>query len=855
MKIRDLFRESKSSLEENTKRLGKEESYSRAYRVEEIQEAIKKDKTLANNFKEGKVSDLGALTFKTTQFKDELRTPHYEIQKSLEIYEEMPNVTSGINQIVLFITGNKVKITSEDEYTNDWYEKWMKQRPHLRRTLIELITLCEVCGNAYLEPTWDKKDKKEYLNDFTLIPDPSRVYFNLANSADLENEFWIYQVPYIYRSFDGQDIKQYRISYIKNGIAWQETVRGIPLKENELLHFKIGWSRYGYYGRSYLASTINSSEIITQILKNYAIASRFMAFGKKIFNIGDENDIVSSDELEKITAILNSPEDEEHIVINKKISSTEIAPTNFNEMKSGLDYTRREMSSGLVPNHMTPWAETVTYASSNNAKIPFELSLENKRNTYIEMLNSMILENVRKQNPKLKDATFEFGEVTLDDMEVVQRKLVDLYDRDLITINQMLKQLNFPTMENGDIFKTDWNALLQKKYQLQQSDVEQFGEPYMKREVKRDLQKDIEIEDKLEDEEGKDKDESKTFGESARFKESVVSSLKFIETDKDFAKEVKKKQNSEIEVLKTEVIKDSNIIRLCKTPEEKYIIFNNLDIIDETMQKDIAKKYYDLQIEKVKLQYEDYLTGQTEEDKMSEELFKFAKELQWQATKEFLDELKKTKIKEGKNKDKFIFTEKNVINPGILNGLDGLFDKFNAQLRDKISSVVDNLSSRGIEIIDDMTGAEAIAEDEKIEQSKSLIKDLIFDQFKTFNQNQSQNIKRMLTDGIVAGTPVSDMEQDLKDSVVDWKKYKPSENDYKVSRIASTEVHRASLQLKLLNWKNAGISNVKYITHMDDKVRPEHKKLHNRIFKIDDALGLEEWKEINCRCTMMPVSI
>jgi SPP1 gp7 family putative phage head morphogenesis protein len=77
--------------------------------------------------------------------------------------------------------------------------------------------------------------------------------------------------------------------------------------------------------------------------------------------------------------------------------------------------------------------------------------------------------------------------------------------------------------------------------------------------------------------------------------------------------------------------------------------------------------------------------------------------------------------------------------------------------------------------------------------------------------------------------------------------------DYKILRITNTEIHKSAIQLKLLKWKQMGIKYVKYLAHMDDRVRPTHKKLNNKIFTIDDALKLEEWKEINCRCNFKPI--
>ena len=41
----------------------------------------------------------------------------------------------------------------------------------------------------------------------------------------------------------------------------------------------------------------------------------------------------------------------------------------------------------------------------------------------------------------------------------------------------------------------------------------------------------------------------------------------------------------------------------------------------------------------------------------------------------------------------------------------------------------------------------------------------------------------------------------------------------------------------------------------DDFTRLTHKVLHNKIFTINEALKLSEWKEINCRCTMCPISL
>ena len=421
---------------------------------------------------------------------------------------------------------------------------------------------------------------------------------------------------------------------------------------------------------------------------------------------------------------------------------------------------------------------------------------------------------------------------------------------------------------------------MQQKYGLTQNDVEQFQEPYMKRTVKNDIDKDAKNAelglDVVPSPLGNQTPNPSSVqipkaGVKESFKESVdvAKALKFIEDDSAFIKEIKKKFSNNIlftdkdvvmEVLKKEVVGGSNIIRLVRTNGGRedstnfYSIFNNLEMTNSvTNNLEIANKYFDLLIENVKLQYDDYYAMNTKEDELSDELFKAAKTIQWEITKGILDHLKSTAIKEGLWDKKKILKE-GQINPDALNNMDNLFAMFNDRMKGKVDEIVDKLAKANIEIIDDMDGNEEPTEEtDSVKDNKDMIKNMIMDQFKLFNQTQSQDIKRILTNGIIAGTPVNEIQQNLKDEVIDWKKTKPSDNDYQIARIANTETHKAGIQLKLLQWKDMGVAHVKYLAMDDEKVRPEHRKLNNQIFSIDDAMGLDEWKDINCRCIFIPV--
>ena len=74
------------------------------------------------------VTKLGAFKFPTNVFKDEIKYPQWEMSQSLDLYENRPQVNSGIKQIARFIVGNEIKIKSEDERTQNFLNSWLDLR-------------------------------------------------------------------------------------------------------------------------------------------------------------------------------------------------------------------------------------------------------------------------------------------------------------------------------------------------------------------------------------------------------------------------------------------------------------------------------------------------------------------------------------------------------------------------------------------------------------------------------------------------------------------------------------------------------------------------------------------------------
>ena len=75
--------------------------------------------------------------------------------------------------------------------------------------------------------------------------------------------------------------------------------------------------------------------------------------------------------------------------------------------------------------------------------------------------------------------------------------------------------------------------------------------------------------------------------------------------------------------------------------------------------------------------------------------------------------------------------------------------------------------------------------------------------------------------------------------------------------MVKTSINNASKILKLQKYKKMGFETAVWVTRDDKKVRPEHAKMNNKVFKIDYLLNALSNNTIkgtiyNCRCTVIP---
>ena len=110
------------------------------------------------------------------------------------------------------------------------------------------------------------------------------------------------------------------------------------------------------------------------------------------------------------------------------------------------------------------------------------------------------------------------------------------------------------------------------------------------------------------------------------------------------------------------------------------------------------------------------------------------------------------------------------------------------------------------------------------------------------------------TDLSLDGTP-GEMHQDLKDEIrtkISRKEMPEKELDWKVSRIARTEVSSIRELSKLIKWKNMGFDNVKHVAHHDKVTGEDSKAFDGSVFSIDFLLNNPAYRiplRPNDRCT------
>lgn len=756
------------------------------------------------------VTKLGAIKFPQNIFKDDKRTPHYEMDKCMDLYETRPLVNSGIKQMARFICGDKVTVTSADKVTHDFLNKWIKMRRDFDGEVFNMIITGLVTHNVAVEKTWKKMENGLLcLDNIYNCNDVSRIYKNIDYRGN-DDEFWLYEVPIEVRTFPFQGEirtpKFWKVNYVYGSYLFTKMIWAIPIHKAKFGHCKIGWSRDMIYGRSFLASCIDDGEILKEIIKNYSVIARYRAIGRKIFSIGSPEAEATIDDIDKLENDLKNINDSDHIIINKPLKSEPLSYTGENDpMTDEINFLRKEIAGGLVPNFLTSWNDEVNRATAGEIKIPFQLEINSFKTDFIQFLNTTIIDDLRMVYPWIaEDATFSFGHVDLDSKEEKLNWGMQLYQMNVITLNELRKMCDYEVLENGDVFNKDLPT---------PSDFKPGTVP---------LSQSVKVKPKgISDKSGA------TFSEKATANEDDTKWLREMKKDSPIVK------RADVKGL---------ILRMTRD-DDGFNVYDGKALIKnfEYDEREVANLFFDRTKEKRQEATEMFYDGELPEDKIVEDFYDEVKKLNSEIIDEVFNEIKVSSYKEGV-----------VLGTDMLPKLDSVFKKFN----DRIGGVVANAMQRILgmnlgkfSLLGMDVDADAQATKELTAQS-DVLKGRVNQQFKTMNEEMKNDIYRHLSDGIVARKSPADIKRELKDTYSNFK-VKENPQDYQIDRIVRTELANASVMMKLQKWKTMGFKKVMHITVLDNATGDKDKSFNRKPFEIDYLLMNKEDRiplHPNCRC-------
>jgi SPP1 gp7 family putative phage head morphogenesis protein len=765
------------------------------------------------------VTRLGAITFPSNIWKEEKRTPHYEMDKAIEMYQTRPMINSGVKQLARFICGDTINIKSSDPRTHDFLNKWLDMRKVFDNEVFNMAISGLVTGNIFVERDWKQLVSGGWVLDNAFnINDTSRVYLNLDWRGD-EDAYWLYEVPIEVRTYgfggENKTPKFWKINYVYGSYLFAKMIWAIPIHKSKIAHCKIGWSKDMIYGRSFLASAIDDGEILTEILKDYSVIARYRALGRKIFSIGTLEDPATPEDIDKLSCDLKQVQDEDHIILNKPLKSEPLSFTGENDpMTSQLEFLQKDMSSGIIPNYLTPWNADVNKATANEVKIPFQLEIESFKSDLLNFLNNLIIGDLRKAYPWISsDASFTLGNVSLDSRADRIEEGLKLYQANIVTLNELRDTIGMDTLPGGDVFYKDIASanIVQQKQSVTETKAV-FDMP------------------------------TAPFTEQARITYTVTDDGEWLKKAPLSAKIINPAVSKKVNV-------NGRVIRLIKS-EEGYSIWDGATLMKsfEPDEKKSADAYFDNYKENKNKALEDYYENDLPEHEVMDDFFDEVKRLNAEIISDLFKEIPKSKVKAEK-----YLKEQMVLGKDILPKMDGIFDKFNDRISDivnKVSKDLLGISIGKVDVLGRDVEADEATQKELGEQSE-VLKSRMTQELKSMNDKMKTDVFRQLADGISEGKHPSEIQQALKDKYASWKR-KENPQDWQISRVVRTELSNSAIMMKLTKWKNMGFNKVEHLTKIDDKTGEKDRKFNHKIFDIeylmknsDDRIPLHP----SCRCS------
>jgi len=367
-------------------------------------------------------------------YNEKTITPHEEMTECRRLYDTNGLVVSAVQTMRDFIIGDEIGVETEDNATKRFFDKFFIDS-NFKHSLKIAIENMIITGNGYIE-----LDNPASPTKFYPIMRSEFIWLDMDTKGNLIR--YIQEIP---GSQLGLKVKHFNIKYV---YGTKRAVKGIEIPADKLIHLPYGLSRVEGYGRSPLASVISDGKILREIERALALVARYKAINKKILSFEDASD-------SKILAIqryFSNLEDFENPIINEKVELADLTPqqVNLQSLTSYVDYLKRKITSALAPEFVIH-GDAPNYATAQAQQRAFIIRINSIREM-IEPTLTKILRRIaikHKLDPLIK---FKFGEFNFELREEKTKRILDMYNSGLITLNEARKELGLEQVEGADVF-------------------------------------------------------------------------------------------------------------------------------------------------------------------------------------------------------------------------------------------------------------------------------------------------------------------------------------------------------------------------------------------------------------------
>lgn len=377
------------------------------------------------------------------------RTPHNEFRECEKIYRWHPSIVAGVELFTDSILGDELSVETDDPEGKHFFENHVipKLKPALRQAIETML----YGGNGYIEIA--RSPRGEPLK-FNAIARHERVYIDYDGRYNPTK--YVLQIPHANK----ENFPSHHVNYL----AGRREIHGVDFEPNNIIHLKSGVSSIPIYGRSGLASAIDTGKILRELERDMAVIARYKSVGKKIITMKNpDGTTISDQEKKKAQEAIKNAQDFENITINKDAEIKDLEyGGEFHDMQPALDYLGRKLTRVLVPGFYMH-GDVTRYAIAKEQKASFDMRVGAKRDIIRSDVDS-IFKEIAEFRGYDTDVTVSFGEYSVPTRD----DLRDDWKAGYMTLNEIREAIGLePDEELGDLYSMEFKDLLTPEQQMQ----------------------------------------------------------------------------------------------------------------------------------------------------------------------------------------------------------------------------------------------------------------------------------------------------------------------------------------------------------------------------------------------------